>query len=211
MSQQSHYQWTEVSPVAYQKWQQPGDGVEGHVLAYSPHRGETKFQSEEPCGFIDLHSFAGGVVRVVLDKPALADRVAAAYPAIGDALRIAFDGEKESPRSGSRYKAFRVWTGKLSTQHQDSQQEAPPPQNGNGKARAAAIDPKREMTGDQRTRFAEAVQDAYDDLGDVTVNEVLQKHGVNTASAVVYAKTAAAIAQDLKEARAGMMAGAPMN
>ena len=34
------------------------------------------------------------------------------------------------------------------------------------------------------------MQDAYDDLGDVTVNEVLQKHGVKTPSAVVYAKTA---------------------
>lgn len=94
---------------------------------------------------------------------------------------------------------------------QVQRQQAAPPQPQNGKDKAAEIDPKRELTGDQRVRFAKVVQDAYDDLGDMVVNEVLAKHNVKTASAVVYAKTAAAIGRELKKLRAGLMAGAPLN
>ena len=89
--------------------------------------------------------------------------------------------------------------------------QRPQPQNGNGKASAADIDPKREMTGEQRQRFIKAVQDAYDDLGDVPVNEILAKHNVRGAAKVVYAPTAVAIAEDLKQLRAGLMVGPPMN
>lgn len=94
---------------------------------------------------------------------------------------------------------------------QAQQQEAPSPQNGNGKATAVDIDPARELTGDQRTRFVKAVQDAYDDLGDVVVNQVLQKHGVNAASMVVYAKKATEISEMLSALRAEQMASAPLN
>lgn len=97
-------------------------------------------------------------------------------------------------------------------QAQQQQALPPAPQNGNDKASTTDIDPERELNGDQRTRFVKTVQDAYDDLGDVTVNEVLKKHGVTAASQVVYTKKAAEIGNMLKALRAEMMAGgAPLN
>ena len=135
---------------------------------------------------------AGGMA----SKGAVSDGLKRALKSLGNAFGLyLYDKSGKSPQASQREPTQR--------------QQAPQPQNGNGKAEL--IDPKREMTGEGRHRFVKAVQDAYDDLGDVPVNEILAKHNVRGAAQVVYAATAAAIAEDLKQLRAGLMAGAPMN
>ena len=100
--------WKEVV-VHYQKWEKPGDKVHGQVLYYSPEGGASTFDGKE-CGFLDLHHPSGHVLRIVLDKAALQDRIQAAYPEPGMWLGVKFVEEKQTDK-GQPYKVFAVYKG----------------------------------------------------------------------------------------------------
>ena len=104
----SKIEWKEVV-LSYKKWEQPGDKVHGQVLHYSPQGGATTFDGKE-CGFLDLDRQDGQVLRIVLDKAALQDRIQAAYPEKGQWLGIKFVEEKQTDK-GQPYKVFNVYKG----------------------------------------------------------------------------------------------------
>lgn len=106
----SKIEWKEVV-LSYKKWEQPGDKVHGQVLHYSPQGGATTFDGKE-CGFLDLDRRDGQVLRIVLDKAALCDRIQAAYPEKGQWLGIKFVEEKQTDK-GQPYKVFNVYKGKV--------------------------------------------------------------------------------------------------
>ena len=91
----NNIQWVPVDKPRFQKWDKPGDGCMGEVVWYDPYRGERDFNKEE-CGFLDLLNPQGQIVRVVLDKPNLNEKVRDARPQIGDLLGIKFAEEKRS-------------------------------------------------------------------------------------------------------------------
>ena len=106
------FTWEErFTSRTYQRFPNPGDTVAGVVLHYSPLSGETRYKSEEQCGYVDLRRFdTKEAVRVVLDKEVLADCVAACYPAPGLGLAITYTATVKGDK-GSEYKQFRVWAG----------------------------------------------------------------------------------------------------
>ena len=104
----SKIEWKEVV-IHFMKWEKVGAKVHGQVIHYSPERGAVTYDGKD-CGFVDLDRQDGAVMRVVLDKAQLADKVAAAYPKRGTWLGIKFTEEKKTDK-GHPYKVFAVYKG----------------------------------------------------------------------------------------------------
>ena len=107
----SKVEWATVV-VHFFKADQPGRRVAGRVVRYDPSKGGKTYKGE-PCGFVDLASLSdfGVIHRVTLDKPQLADKVAAADPRPGSLLGVKFVGEVEG-KGGDSYKQFAVFVGR---------------------------------------------------------------------------------------------------
>ena len=110
MEQQQQQQgWREVEDSQFAVFENPGDFVEGVVVAYDPVAGATTYDGD-PCGHVILEDEQTRVTSIVtLDKKALGDKLAVARPVPGMRMRIQFAEWRES-KNGQNYKVFRLWT-----------------------------------------------------------------------------------------------------
>lgn len=102
-------EWEEVAVTAgtYVKFSDPGDGITGRVVEYSPDSGATTFDGDD-CGYITIQDDDGEFWTVTLDKPQLQRVVAAAEPVKGMLLDVRFHEWRKSEKSGREYKVFKV-------------------------------------------------------------------------------------------------------
>ena len=126
---EQEYDYEESTASKFVKFENPGDQVEGRVVAYNADEGATTFDGD-PCGYIDLHDPYGLTHRVSLDKPALKDPVVAANtpagPVVGLQMKIVF-AEWATNKQGTEWKRFRVYFVRGSERDKAAYQGTTPP------------------------------------------------------------------------------------
>ena len=95
------------APGNFVKFGAIGDGVTGTVVNYDATSGATTFDGD-PCGHIVVQDDTGTWHTVSLDKGALRDKVAAAFPEKGNTIDIRYTSDTESKSTGRTYKTFTV-------------------------------------------------------------------------------------------------------
>ena len=109
MQKPTETQWEDIETVGgnFVKFSEPGDGVTGVVVSWSPNTGGRTFDGDE-CGHIILQDADGDWMTVTLDKGALKDKVLAANPVPGNTMDIRHTEMKTAVKSGYSYKDFGV-------------------------------------------------------------------------------------------------------
>ena len=110
MTTLSDFAWDERTFDRYAKFESPGDWVAGEVLWFDPHEGDSDFD-DQPCGFLDLKTFDGQIVRVCLDNQQKVDKVRNAHPHPGSFIAMKYEGEVDG-KNGKKYKRYKVCRGR---------------------------------------------------------------------------------------------------
>ena len=113
-------QLREIEDAGFARFAEPGDKVEGPVIAYDTE-GATNY-SGDVCPALTLDTDEGPIM-VTCDKPQLLRKVQAARPVPGLWMRVQFVEERESA-NGRWYKMFGVWVA-VDGDNDDNDEEPP--------------------------------------------------------------------------------------
>ncbi len=103
--------WKRAARTVYAAFNQIGDDAVGYVSDFDLDHGETLYQSDQPCGYLDLWAPPDRLIRVRLDSGRKRDRVADAEPKRGKLIRVRYIGQATSRSGGAAYKDYEVEVG----------------------------------------------------------------------------------------------------